>query len=286
MRETIGLLHLLWWWCLDYAQDGDLMVCSDEDIADAVLWEGDAQELREALTAVGFLEDGVRIHDWHEYAGKLIEKREANAERMRRARATHPPKDVPPTPGERAAHMQRTNGARAGATVPNRTEPNQTVPNPPTADAVAPPPPKPTKLRAVPSFTDAERERLDAVGVILGPLGLALDATEGRQVLDRYGGLDLELEASRQRDWCKRHRIRAVSLSRYTNWLGKALADLPPPVDDRTPMNGRARVIPEYRPPPDAPVPEPVEGCPSCAKGWGPDLPHPRGCQRRKEPAA
>lgn len=79
---AIGHLHLLWWWALDYAQDGDLSKYDPEDIADAVMWDGDAQELCEALIKAGFLdqyESGLRIHDWADYTSKLQEHREKRA---------------------------------------------------------------------------------------------------------------------------------------------------------------------------------------------------------------
>jgi hypothetical protein len=59
----------------------------------------------------GFLEinDGhYQIHDWRDFAGRLLEKRIANKERMYHARAMH---------------KENTNTARAGATVP--TQPTQ-----------------------------------------------------------------------------------------------------------------------------------------------------------------
>lgn len=122
---AIGHLHLLWWWCLDYAQDGDVTDVM-EDLAEAALWEGDADAFWHALTESGFIDVGERatIHDWQEYAGRLVEKRKANAERMRIARAAH----VSTPSGERATHVQRTSHARAGATVPNRTVQNSTEP--------------------------------------------------------------------------------------------------------------------------------------------------------------
>ena len=72
---TLGHLHMLWHWCLDYAQDGDLTQHDPADIADAVMWEGDPNALIDALVncrvgnGIGFLErteDGLLlVHDWH-----------------------------------------------------------------------------------------------------------------------------------------------------------------------------------------------------------------------------
>lgn len=124
-REAVGLLHFLWWWAYDYAAEGDLSSFTDEDIADAVDWEGDAALLTGALIEAGFLDDSRHIHDWEEFAEKWIERRRANADRMRAARAAR----MHRTPEERADHVQRTSGARAGATGPDLTKPNRTGPD-------------------------------------------------------------------------------------------------------------------------------------------------------------
>jgi hypothetical protein len=98
--EMVGHLHLLWHWCLDYAPDGDLSAFEAWEIADAAMYTGDPDLFVSALADCGngepgFLEpaqsdgDGLRVHDWHDYAGRLIERREANAERMRNRRAAH-----------------------------------------------------------------------------------------------------------------------------------------------------------------------------------------------------
>jgi hypothetical protein len=108
-REAIGLLHILWWWVLDFAPEGDLSDFSDEDIADSIDWEHDAQLLVAGLTQAGFMDEDRRVHDWDEFAEKWIARRRANAERMRLARAgrngTADSKGSP--------HVRDTSGARA-----------------------------------------------------------------------------------------------------------------------------------------------------------------------------
>lgn len=134
---VLGHLHLLWWWALKFAQDGDLGRYRPEDIAEGLLWEGDPQALVDGLVEAGFLElgeGGLRIHDWDEYAGRLIQRRRANADRMRRQRKGEPE----PAPARRAAHVQDTLPARAGLPEPNRTQPNTTQP-----DLSSPTPPGP-----------------------------------------------------------------------------------------------------------------------------------------------
>jgi hypothetical protein len=109
----IGHLHCLWYWALDYAQDGSLSKYESWEIADAALYPGDPDDFIQALKECGndrpgFLEvtdQGLTIHDWWDYAGCLIEARKANADRMK---------------AKRAAHVQDTCKTRTGATVTNK----------------------------------------------------------------------------------------------------------------------------------------------------------------------
>jgi hypothetical protein len=115
---AIGHLQCLWWWALEYAQDGDLSQYDNAEIADACLWERDPDSFVEAMSEARFLDANRSIHDWDDYAGKLIARRQANTQRKRQARAGvscgHPPPVLQPSE----------------ATVPNRTVPNPTVPPP------------------------------------------------------------------------------------------------------------------------------------------------------------
>lgn len=71
---------------MDFAQDGDLSEYEAEDIADACEWPGDPEELLAALIKAGFIDEDYQIHDWFDYAGRLIEKREKNKERKQKSR--------------------------------------------------------------------------------------------------------------------------------------------------------------------------------------------------------
>ncbi len=131
-KEMIGCLHYLWWWALDYAPDGDVTKYSPEDIEAAVDWNGTPYVFYNALVDCGFnghcgliekTGEHVLIHDWDTYAGKLIERREANANRMR---------------STRAKHVQGT--LFASVELPNQpNQPNQpTIPTEPTDQPAAP----------------------------------------------------------------------------------------------------------------------------------------------------
>lgn len=127
-RDACGLIHFVWWRALTYAPSGDLTSFTDGQIARWADWEGSTADLIGGLTTAGFLDAERQLHDWQEYAGRWIDRREANATRKRNARA---------------ARQNATSGARppdvtqkSGATGPNRTltgpDLNRTGPLPPT----------------------------------------------------------------------------------------------------------------------------------------------------------
>lgn len=118
--QAVGHLQFLWWWALDYAPSGDLSRFEDDDIADAVLWDGDSAKLVSALVDAGFLDDRI-IHDWPEYTGRLLDRREANAERKRMSRARH----APVTRTSEAVTGLPTQHNTTLPTEQNRTEPTE-----------------------------------------------------------------------------------------------------------------------------------------------------------------
>ncbi|PAF32114.1 hypothetical protein CHI14_09595 [Paenibacillus sp. 7516] len=125
---------------MDYAPEGDITRFDPEDIADAVEWQGEADLLLKSLLDVGFIDeiDGmICIHDWFDYAGRLVEKREKNNERKRKSRLKqkenegHAPvtrdggvTDAPDTglPNQHNQHNQTEPNQ------PNLTEPQPTQP--------------------------------------------------------------------------------------------------------------------------------------------------------------
>jgi hypothetical protein len=101
---AIGYLHMLWWWALDYAPDGLLTAADKPVVARACMWSKKSELFWAALLSAGFVEqtgEELRIHDWMDYAGRLVQKREANAERQRRFRDAH----VTRTKHARNAHV-------------------------------------------------------------------------------------------------------------------------------------------------------------------------------------
>lgn len=84
LPETIGRLHMFWWWCVDYSPDGDLRKFNDADIAEAVALDaGQGQHFVTAMiecggeTASGFIERTpyFRVHDWWDFSGRYLQSR-------------------------------------------------------------------------------------------------------------------------------------------------------------------------------------------------------------------
>ena len=89
--HALGLIVSFWLWALDNAPSGSLDGISNRMIARAAQWTGDADEFVEALKTAEFVDEtqdgGLELHDWQEYTGSLIEKREAEKQRSRKRRA-------------------------------------------------------------------------------------------------------------------------------------------------------------------------------------------------------
>lgn len=87
-----GLMARLWTWCLDNAPDGDLSRLSATAIAVGAGWTGKPEDFVEAAIKAGFLDrdpdgrQGLFVHDWHDYAGRLMERRQQWAEKVQRKR--------------------------------------------------------------------------------------------------------------------------------------------------------------------------------------------------------
>ena len=143
---VIGHLHLLWWWTLDFAPDGDLSGFDAEEVAAVAEWEGDAEQFLQALLDTGWLDEGRRVHNWGDYAGRLVTAREGIRERQRRCREKKrdavPPQNDDVTQMSRPCHgdvtpmsqlchadVTVTSQLRHGATQPDQTEQNRTQPN-------------------------------------------------------------------------------------------------------------------------------------------------------------
>lgn len=85
--KAIGHLHLVWWWCVDYAPTGELRKFNDMQVAAAAEWSGDAKTFVAALVTAGFLDRShgvLLVHDWLDFCGELVEKRIGRLSEKRR----------------------------------------------------------------------------------------------------------------------------------------------------------------------------------------------------------
>jgi hypothetical protein len=144
LPEVYAAAHMVafWLWSLDNAPEGELKI-SAKLIAKAAQYPGPAEEFVEAMVSAGWLDphgnDRYTIHNWHDYAGRLIEQREANAARQRAFRerrkgpnhaqesdVTEQNTQVSAPVTSRNGYVTVTSQLRNGATVPNPTQPNST----------------------------------------------------------------------------------------------------------------------------------------------------------------
>lgn len=148
--HAVGLLTVLWLWCLDNSVDGVLVGVSRRMISRAAMWEGDPEVFVESLVSCGFLEqeeNGYAIHDWHDYAGKLVEEREKEKERGRKRRedkkttpsTENPPDAVKKSTGRPSDDIADVQNKESGRPAPPRAEQSraekiQPSPLPPTGD--------------------------------------------------------------------------------------------------------------------------------------------------------
>ncbi len=116
--QTIGHLHMLWWWCMDYAPNGDVSKFGPQELAIASDWRGDPVTLCNALVTNGWLE-GSKLHDWESFSWRFQEmqtkkhfEREATRLRVRNWR-------------KRNANVTVTDTPCNAPTVPNLTKPKQ-----------------------------------------------------------------------------------------------------------------------------------------------------------------
>ena len=137
--HMMGLLVSFWLWALDNAPTGSLVDITPRMISRAAQWDGDPEKLAKTLIRAGWIdekEDGtLEIHDWYEYAGKLIDQRQAEKERSRSRRAAAAasadasPDDPTPTAG-RPANSRKKAGGRVDQSREDKTREGSTPPSP------------------------------------------------------------------------------------------------------------------------------------------------------------
>lgn len=113
--QAAGHLTFLWLWALDYAPHGDVSALAPAEISAAACFPGDAELFAKALGQCGWVDPDGQIHDWADYAGRIVTMREGNRDRQRRSRARHALRHGDPP----VSHAPVTG-------LPNTTQPNPT----------------------------------------------------------------------------------------------------------------------------------------------------------------
>ena len=97
---AVGILESLWHLTAHHAKDGAIgKTFTNEDIANAIGWDGEPDQLIEALVSAGWLDvcevNRLVVHDWHDHCPEFVR---GNIRRMKKEFATGPntvPNTVP-----------------------------------------------------------------------------------------------------------------------------------------------------------------------------------------------
>jgi hypothetical protein len=210
LPQAIGHVVMVWTWAVRYAPNGDLSRFDADVIADAAGWDDDPGQFVRAMIAAGFLDEDLTIHDWDAYAGRLVDRREANARRMREARermraATNGESGdetrVSHATGTRAAHVQ----GLPDLTGQNLTEPDLTPPPNPLRTAEGAPALTPATADDVELWERARAELTD------GWLPSNVEKAQAIEPLGRSADGGLRLRAPPwARDAVSPHQVRAA----------------------------------------------------------------------------
>ena len=92
LSQTIGNLHRFWWWCVDYAEDGDLRKHGNRYAIALGMTGETADKFVTEMRRISFIDTDpyLRVHDWWHYHGySLRAKYRQNKEKWERVRELH-----------------------------------------------------------------------------------------------------------------------------------------------------------------------------------------------------
>jgi hypothetical protein len=82
-NEAVGILHRLWWWAAEATSEGDLSNTEPDLLKLVTGCRASGERLVDALIQSKFLDpEPLRIHDWYDYIGRLLEAREHTKDRV------------------------------------------------------------------------------------------------------------------------------------------------------------------------------------------------------------
>jgi hypothetical protein len=101
LDETLGKLHRFWWWCVDYAPDGDLRRFNDQVLAGSVGLVPDRSEFFvQSMVASCWIDrkPHFRVHDWWDYFGRFLQiKYKHNPAKWKAVQASYQSHNPQPT---------------------------------------------------------------------------------------------------------------------------------------------------------------------------------------------
>ena len=200
-RGLVGLLELLWHGTATQAPQGDIGKFSNEEIAILVDWEGDYDQLVDALVDTGWLDRCSRhrlvVHDWGQHAPNwvrmLVKKRELSFSEASAEAST-----------ERSAEASQEASTEASADgTPNLTKPNLTIPNQTNTQQD-----RPADLSRQRKRTTFVRPSKDDVAAYAAEMGFDLDA---QAFVDFYDAKGWVVGRHKMTDWraAVRNAVRA-----------------------------------------------------------------------------
>lgn len=129
LDTVLGRLHRFWWWCLEYAEDGDLRKYSIAQLSGLINFDAQALIDSEWIDTTPYL----RIHDWWDYIGRFLKVKYKNyPHKWRKVEKLYKttPKGYPKT-------SLRSENDTPKPILPNLTKPNLTKPKDKEEKAVA-----------------------------------------------------------------------------------------------------------------------------------------------------
>jgi|DEB0MinimDraft_6_1074348.scaffolds.fasta_scaffold05637_6 hypothetical protein len=224
---AVGHLQMLWWWCVDHAEDGDLSKFKPTHIAIAAgVSPSDSAKFVDAMIEAGFIdrEPYLRLHDWWDHFGTFLKtKYKQRPEEWRKverlysdqdrtgpeldggqgqgegeegARTEQPEGETSATLGQDQFNtgvtpvLDCSNTRQHNITKPNLTKPRESTPKPPAGDGGASPPGRSGDSQQ--STSKARREsRAEVKALMAYPDGLQTDEfkAEFEEWIDHRMGL-------------------------------------------------------------------------------------------------
>ena len=202
--QALGHVVSLWSWACKFSPHGQTDKFEPEEIADGAMWDGDPNLFANAMIEVGLIDDDGMLHDWRQYNGVIIEKKERDRDRIRMIRNTS---------CDSRATVARQSGNVA---VTERTDVTDVT------DGTI----RGERERVAPRH----RTRTPDTDTVIQHFRTAWDEHRSDYSV-KYPNVDLNLEWQKVDDWIRRNATKASKRTNHNlfflSWLAKAQKDYP-----------------------------------------------------------